>query len=360
MAVANPLAKGSYIAMYMSSYVCDPKSLIMTPDTLADLGATFLGSRMKRLADRLQTDAAAILQAMDLPIQPAQQQFLAVLRQQGPQTVGGVAQHLRISQPTATRAIQALMEQGLIDASREGRDQRQQFLALSPAGVALMDRLERDLWPKVEAAAVSLCGGRHAALLNELAMIEAELDRRPLLDRVMAPDMPPEMSAQMPAQMPAQMNVRDFSDDLAEPFYRINAEWIEDMFVLEENDITLLSNPRDLILDKGGAVLFAETPDLGVVGTCAIIKMKDGWFELTKMGVSKSARGRKVGEFLLAAALERARQMGVADRLYLLTNKKCAAAIHLYEKLGFEHDPEIMRLFGSRYERCDVAMSFRG
>jgi DNA-binding MarR family transcriptional regulator/ribosomal protein S18 acetylase RimI-like enzyme len=323
----------------------------MTPDTLAGLGVTFLGSRMKRLADRLQTDAAATLQAMDLPIQPAQQQFLAVLRQQGPQTVGGIAQHLRISQPTATRAIQALVEQGLIDASREGRDQRQKLLTLSPAGAALMDRLERDLWPRVEAAAVSLCGGRHAALLNEIALIEAELDRRSLVDRVMSPA--------MSLATPPAMEVRDFSDDLAETFYRINAEWIQEMFVLEENDITLLSNPRELILDKGGAVLFAQTPDLGVVGTCAIMKMKDGWFELTKMGVSRSARGRKVGEFLLAAALERARAMGVADRLYLLTNKKCAAAIHLYEKLGFEHDPEIMRLFGSRYERCDVAMSFR-
>jgi DNA-binding MarR family transcriptional regulator/N-acetylglutamate synthase-like GNAT family acetyltransferase len=316
----------------------------MIPDTLSDLGVTFLGSRMKRLADRLQTDAAATLQAMDLPIQPAQQQFLAVLRQQGPQTVGGIAQHLRISQPTATRAVQALIEQGLIDASREGRDQRQKLLVLSPAGAALMDRLEQDLWPRVEAAAVSLCGGRHAALLNEIALIEAELDRRSLVDRVLRP----------------AMSVRDFSDDLAETFYRINAEWIQDMFALEENDVRLLSNPRELILDKGGAVLFAQTPDLGVVGTCAIMKMKDGWFELTKMGVSQAARGRKVGEFLLAAALDRARRMGVADRLYLLTNRKCAAAIHLYEKLGFEHDPEIMRLFGSRYERCDVAMSFRG
>jgi DNA-binding MarR family transcriptional regulator/N-acetylglutamate synthase-like GNAT family acetyltransferase len=320
----------------------------MIPDTLADLGVTFLGSRMKRLADRLQTDAAATLQAMDLPIQPAQQQFLAVLRQQGPQTVGGIALHLRISQPTATRAVQALMEQGLIDANREGRDQRQKLLSLSPAGEALMDRLERELWPKVEAAAVSLCGGRHAALLKEITMIEAELDRRSLVDRVLAPEMPPEMS------------VRDFSDDLAEAFYRINAEWIQSMFVLEENDIRLLENPRELILDKGGAVLFAETPDLGVVGTCAIMQMKDGWFELTKMGVLQAARGRKVGEFLLAATIDRAKAMGVADRLYLLTNRKCAAAIHLYEKLGFEHDPEIMRLFGGRYERCDVAMSFRG
>jgi N-acetylglutamate synthase-like GNAT family acetyltransferase len=154
------------------------------------------------------------------------------------------------------------------------------------------------------------------------------------------------------------LSIREFSDDLAEPFYRINAEWIEAMFVLEDNDITLLSNPRDLIINKGGAVLFAQTPDLGVVGTCALIKMKDGWFELTKMGVSEAARGRKVGEYLLAQTLERARAMGI-DKLYLLTNRKCAAAIHLYEKLGFAHDTAIMEMFGKRYERCDVAMSWR-
>jgi ribosomal protein S18 acetylase RimI-like enzyme len=76
------------------------------------------------------------------------------------------------------------------------------------------------------------------------------------------------------------------------------------------------------------------------------------------MAVSRSARGRKVGEFLLAGTLERARALGV-DKLYLLTNTRCAAAIHLYEKLGFEHDAQIMATFGSRYERCNVAMSWR-
>jgi GNAT superfamily N-acetyltransferase len=75
------------------------------------------------------------------------------------------------------------------------------------------------------------------------------------------------------------------------------------------------------------------------------------------MGVLKSARGRKSGEFLLAAALERARRMEV-DSLYLLTNRKCAAAIHLYEKLGFAHDASILDTDGKRYERCDVAMSY--
>lgn len=321
----------------------------MTPDTLSDLGVMFLGSRLKRLGDRLQTEAGAILQALDLPVQPAQQPLLAVLRREGPLTVGAVAQHLRVSQPTTTRALQALIEQGLVEVGKDGRDQRQKLLSLTPAGEALMDRLETDLWPRVEAAAISLCDGRHQELMNAIAQVEAALDRRSLTERTLAP-----------RTMAPDMALRDFTDDLAQAFYAINAEWIEEMFSLEANDIDLMSNPRARIVDQGGAILFAEAQGLGVVGTCAIMKAKDGWYELTKMGVSKSARGRKVGEFLLAKAIERARAMGVADNLYLLTNAKCGPAIHLYEKLGFEHDAEVMALFGARYERCDVAMRFRG
>jgi ribosomal protein S18 acetylase RimI-like enzyme len=48
-----------------------------------------------------------------------------------------------------------------------------------------------------------------------------------------------------------------------------------------------------------------------------------------------------------------------ADPLYLLSNRRCAAAVHLYEKLGFQHDAEIMARYGARYERCDVAMRYR-
>ncbi len=35
--------------------------------------------------------------------------------------------------------------------------------------------------------------------------------------------------------------------------------------------------------------------------------------------------------------IERAKALG-ADPLYLLTNSRCAPAIHLYEKAGFQHD----------------------
>ena len=156
--------------------------------------------------------------------------------------------------------------------------------------------------------------------------------------------------------MPA-LKIHPFRDDLAQAFHDINAEWIGAMYRLEETDREVLENPRARIIDKGGDILFVEAEGLGIVGACALQRTGERQFELTKMGVLETARGRKAGEFLLHAIIARARALG-AERLYLLSNAKSAAAIHLYEKLGFRHDAGIMTEFGTRYERCNVAMLY--
>lgn len=153
------------------------------------------------------------------------------------------------------------------------------------------------------------------------------------------------------------LTLHEFSDDLAGHFHDINAEWINAMFRLEETDRDVLENPRAKIIDAGGVILFVEASGLGIVGACALQKTGATSYELTKMGVRESARGMKAGEFLLAAIIDRASSLG-AEPLYLLTNARCAAAIHLYEKLGFRHDADIMARYGARYERCDVAMRY--
>lgn len=158
-------------------------------------------------------------------------------------------------------------------------------------------------------------------------------------------------------EMSTALAIHEFSDDLAAHFRDINAQWINAMFRLEGTDREVLDNPRAKIIDPGGVILFVEACGLGIVGTCALQKTGATAYELTKMGVRESARGMKAGEFLLAAVIERARSLG-ADPLYLLTNGRCEAAIHLYEKLGFHHDADIMARYGARYERCDVAMRY--
>lgn len=166
------------------------------------------------------------------------------------------------------------------------------------------------------------------------------------------------------ARMPARSNpaadfsIVEYSDALADAFHDINAQWIHSMYRMEDVDRDVLEHPRERIIDPGGVILFVAAKPLGIVGTCALRKSGPREFELTKMGVLEAARGLKAGEYLLAAVIARAQALG-AQTLYLLSNRRSEAAIHLYEKMGFVHDADIMREHGAHYERCDVAMRYR-
>lgn len=317
----------------------------MAGDILKERAALFLGSRLKRLAERMQGDVIGVAEEAGLAIQPSQYSLLATLDRYGPQTIGELTQAMELSQPAITRIAAKLAQMGLVAIDRLHKDQRHKTVTLTQAGARDLERAKLCLWPQVEAAVGELLAGLDGPLLDQIDAIERRLAEKPLSERARA-------------RPEAGLRIHEFSDVLAPAFRDINAQWIDAMYQLEQTDIDVLENPRERIIDKGGDILFVEAQGLGVVGACALQKTGEDQYELTKMGVLERARGRKAGEFLLKAIILRAGRLG-ARRLYLLSNRKSAAAIHLYEKLGFRHDPDIMREFGARYERCNVAMIYR-
>jgi len=156
-----------------------------------------------------------------------------------------------------------------------------------------------------------------------------------------------------------EVEIIKYTPELAKHFYTINAQWVKDMFVMEEIDEQILSNPQKHIIDKGGQIWFALHKELGVIGTCAVKNFGDNWFELTKMGVLEKSRGLKAGEILLKQVLADCNKANI-DTLFLLTNSKCEAAIHLYEKNGFVHDESIKEKFQLLYKRSNVFMKYVG
>ncbi len=317
----------------------------MAGDVVKEDGTLFLGSRLKRLAERMQGEVVTLAEQAGLPIQASQYPLLATLDRYGPQTIGALTQAMAQSQPTVTRSVSRLIEMGLVEMDRLHRDQRHKTISLTNAGVAALERSKLMVWPRIEAAVADMVAGLSGSLLDQIAALEAMLAEQPL-DRRAA------------AFVSAGLSIRAFSDELAPAFHDINAEWIRSMYRLEPTDRDVLENPRARIIAPGGAILFVEAKGVGVIGTCALQKTGEGRFELTKMGVLEKARGCKAGEFLLRAAIARAATLG-ADWLYLLSNRKSASAIHLYEKLGFVHDAETMQVYGARYARCDVAMRYK-
>lgn len=149
-----------------------------------------------------------------------------------------------------------------------------------------------------------------------------------------------------------ELLLRTFRAGDEDAFRRLNEAWIQQQFSIEPADRAVLDDPRAHILSRGGQICLAEHRG-EVVGCCALLPIAAGELELAKMTVAESARGAGIGRKLLGFAISVARQMG-AHRLYLESNTKAAAAIYLYEQLGFRHiaAPE----HPSKYERANVFM----
>ena len=135
-------------------------------------------------------------------------------------------------------------------------------------------------------------------------------------------------------------------------FQKLNEAWISKYFAMEDADREVLSDPLKHILTPGGQICIAELNG-ETIGCCALVAMEPGTLELAKMTVAETARGLGVGRKLLRFAIDTARRMG-ATRLYLESNTRAEAAVHLYEELGFQHLPGPAH--DSKYARANVFM----
>ncbi len=143
----------------------------------------------------------------------------------------------------------------------------------------------------------------------------------------------------------------DFSDSYAADFARLNYDWIEEHFAVEQHDHEILDDPKKWVIDVGGQI-FMVIVDGQVAGTVAMIPAAEGVFELTKMAVSREFQGKGLGDRLMLRCLEFARDKQ-ANSVFLESHTKLAPALSLYRKHGFVETPPDP---DSLYARADIRM----
>jgi len=152
----------------------------MVEDVVRRLGHLTLGTRLKRLGERMQSQTQRILDAHELPIQAAQFPFLAAVDRLGPLTVGELAEAVGMTQPGATRALAQLAEEGFVEITSASDDQRRKRVTLTRQGKRLVEVGKRDVWPVIEAAVKDACRKLSGSLLEQLAALEDGIAAQPL------------------------------------------------------------------------------------------------------------------------------------------------------------------------------------
>ncbi|MEW9806317.1 MarR family winged helix-turn-helix transcriptional regulator [Mesorhizobium sp. ZMM04-5] len=155
----------------------------MVEDVVRSYGYLTLGTRMKRIGERLQADTQKIIEESGAPVQASQYTFLAAVDRSGPLTIGELSEAVGITQPGVTRTVAQLVAGGLLQTAQVSGDQRRRIVSLTPRGEQLVATAKAEIWPRVRGAVADLCAGLDGPLLDQLAAIEdglaaAPLDRR--------------------------------------------------------------------------------------------------------------------------------------------------------------------------------------
>ncbi len=142
-----------------------------------------------------------------------------------------------------------------------------------------------------------------------------------------------------------------YRDEFAADFARLNYEWIERYFSVEDEDVKALSDPVANIIDPGGEIFFILV-DGKPVGTVAMTPHEPGVFELAKMAVQADFQGQRLSHRLMQACIDFAVERS-ARQIMLVTNDSLAPALGLYEAVGFEPVAEYR---DARYARGNLEM----
>lgn len=146
------------------------------------------------------------------------------------------------------------------------------------------------------------------------------------------------------------MKIIDFNSKYTQDFTRLNLEWLNRYFWVENHDKEVLLNPQSYIIDKGGFIFFIQEQHK-LIGTAALMNEPHGW-ELSKMAIDPNYQGQGLGQKLLTHCIKFAKNKGW-DSIMLYSNTKLKPALHLYHKNKFK---EIPLEHDNPYERADIKM----
>ena len=148
------------------------------------------------------------------------------------------------------------------------------------------------------------------------------------------------------------LKIVPFNKDYKPAFEFLNRAWIEEYFIMEEEDLKTLQNPESYVLEKGGEVFFAIL-DGEVVGTAAMIQTDKGIYELAKMAVARQFQGLGIGKKLLKRCVDFSKERE-ATEIFLITNDSLKPALSLYLSFGFVLNDQND---DNRYERGNTKMN---
>lgn len=155
----------------------------MTEDIVRSKGLTTLGSRLRRIGERLQGEVQQLFDQYEFPIQPFQYPLLLALYEGGALEIGQISKALGVSQPGVTRSVGQLATSGCVQVTLDENDRRVRRVSLTALGRNTVNEVQDKIAPDVIAGFHEILDVDAHELLSLLGRLEDGLDSGSFAER---------------------------------------------------------------------------------------------------------------------------------------------------------------------------------
>lgn len=298
-------------------------------DLMSDLGALALGSRLKRLSDRMMKSVSEIYRSSGIDFESKWFPLFYLLSKEGEKGIMEIAEILHISHPGVIQLAKEMEKAGWIVSEKSGQDARKRHLKLTEKAWKNLPQLE-EMWVSFKENNEKIIRSSQQNILLALEEIEHFLDTKDFKKQYY--------------ETFEEMKEKDIKIRLFEEKYQ---QQIEDMVLSIQNGefnlgLTAQRQPdlhdlKAFYNDKGNWLWVATNTKDEVIGTIGLERLNDSQAVLRKMFIKKEYRGKTLGlaSKLLEILLQEARNQKFKEIL-LDTPLVTHAAHRFYERNGFE------------------------
>ncbi len=296
----------------------------------------FLGSKLKQFGEKISSQINKILKDYEISFEPRSLWLINILYNDSPVSINSLAEVLNMTHPAIVQMINKLRKEEIVEAEKSEDDKRVTLVKLTTKGADEFERI-LPLLQDIESVIQSYIEDTGLDGQYLLSNSDRIFDFRTIKNDV---------EKKYKDRLLKEIKIVPYERKYKKAFKQLNYEWLKKYFEIEKEDKRILSYPEEEIIKKGGEIFFAMLKK-EAVGTCAVIRVNANTYELLKMAVKESARGKQVGKKLVLTSIGFAATKK-AKKLILLTSKKLFAANRLYKTLGFiemkkEQDKEYKR-----------------
>lgn len=304
-------------------------------DILNEIGYLSIGSRLRRIYEKLQIDGDKIYAEAGVNFKSSWFAVFYALSKKDQQSITQLANQIAFTHITVKNIVRELEENKLVVIRPNKSDNRSKVVSLTPKGVELKEQLT-PIWKSFSTTLKDIFN-KEGYFINSLSAIDQDLESTPLLKRFKKNQMDIKITNARPddykhiGELMVQVysNLDGFPKPDEIPTYYNFLQNVGDLTDKPQTELFAAYSKDGKVL---GAVVFFGDMQYYSSGGRAMKEKNSAGFRL--LAVSTEARGLGLGKLLTQKCIDRAKELNVSQ-VVIHTTKAMLTAWQMYEKIGF-------------------------